>query len=72
MTTETISTGRSLLYSIISAIGEAYVSFAKRSPTAECAAEAQRLFALSDEELALMGLTRRTVLPHAFRHYVNL
>lgn len=71
MTTETISTSRSLFSSVGAAIADAYVGFIKRAPAAKCAEEAQRLFALTDEELARLGLTRDGVLPYAFRHHVH-
>jgi hypothetical protein len=70
MTTTALSGHRSILSAIGSAIGEAYVALARRSPAARCAEEAERLFALSDEELARMGLTRDRVIHHAFRHYL--
>jgi hypothetical protein len=43
-----------------------------RSRIARCAAEAERLFALSDAELARRGLTRDRVLTHAFAPFLHL
>jgi hypothetical protein len=39
---------------------------------AQCAREAERLFALSDAELARLGLTRDRVIHHAFARYLGL
>lgn len=39
---------------------------AEASTGMACAREAERLFALSDKELALRGLTRDQIIPHAF------
>ena len=44
----------------------------ERSPAARCAEEAERLFELSDAELAKLGLTRDRVIHHAFRQYLHL
>ncbi len=42
------------------------------SAMAQCAREAERLLALSDEELERRGLTRDRVIPHAFARYMHL
>jgi hypothetical protein len=65
---------RSRPLSLFSGIGasvlDAFVALGRRSPAARCAEEAERLFALSDAELARKGLTRDRVIHHAFRHYL--
>jgi hypothetical protein len=70
MTTETLTAHRSTLASIGSAIADFLITLAHRSPAARCAQEAERLFALSDAELARLGLTRDRVIQHAFRSYL--
>jgi hypothetical protein len=72
MTTETLTTHRSLIAGIGDALVNAYVKLSRRSPAARCAEEAERLFALSDAELAKLGLTRDRVIHHAFRQYLHL
>jgi hypothetical protein len=60
--------------SVLSRIGDAVRAFcdilADSSTGMACAREADRLFALSDEELARLGLTRDRVINHAFRRYL--
>jgi len=53
----------------ITAIGE---TIANASQAARCAREAERLFALSDLELARRGLARDQIIQHAFRRYLHL
>lgn len=36
-----------------------------------CSREADRLFRLSDAELARLGLTRDRIIPHAFARYLS-
>lgn len=62
----------SRLAGVADAFVGAYVRMCRRSPAARCAAEAERLFALSDGELASLGLTRDRVIHHAFRQYLHL
>ena len=68
MTTETLKPGASRPF--LAALGEAVVTcvefLARHSIPARCAAEADRLFALSDEELARLGLTRDRVIRARF------
>ena len=72
MTTETLTHSRPLFAGIGDAFVRAYVGLCKRSPAARCAQEAERLFALSDAELAKLGLTRDRVIHHAFRQYLHI
>jgi hypothetical protein len=72
MTTETLTTRRSLFAGLGDALANAYVKLCQSSPAARCAEEAERLFALSDEDLAKLGLTRDRVIYHAFRRYLHL
>jgi hypothetical protein len=69
MTTETLNAPRSFLAVIGDKLAGAYMAIAETSSAARCAQEAERLFALSDEELARRGLTRDRVIQHAFRRY---
>ena len=72
MTTETLSLPRSFLGALAHRLVDACVALAHRSPAARCAQEAERLFALSDAELAQRGLTRGRVIQHAFRQFTYL
>jgi len=54
---------------VLRAIGKVLVD---TSTVARCAREAERLSALSDAELAGMGLTRDRVVQHAFRRYIHM
>ena len=73
MTTETLTTApRSLFAGLADALVACYVRLASRSPAGRCAAEAERLFALTDQELAQLGLTRDRVIQHAFRQYLHV
>jgi hypothetical protein len=51
------------------AIGETLIG---ASTAARCAREAERLFELSDAELARLGLTRDQIVHHAFRRYMTI
>jgi hypothetical protein len=42
------------------------------SHVARCANEAERLFEMSDAELARRGLKRDQIIQHAFRSYLHL
>ena len=42
------------------------------SHAARCANEAERLFRMSDAELARRGLKRDQIIRHAFRSYIHL
>jgi len=70
MRTETLTARRSPLATIGVAIGDFFLRIAHRSPAARCAQEAERLFALSDADLARLGLTRDRVIQHAFKSYL--
>lgn len=48
-----------------------FTAIAEASGPAQCAREAERLFAMSDAELAKRGLTRDTVVQHAFKSYLH-
>jgi hypothetical protein len=60
---------------VIAAIGEAARRFgaavAANSEAMRCSREAERLFGLSDAELAKLGLTRDRIVHHAFRRYLG-
>jgi hypothetical protein len=61
--------------SLFAAFRDAFLGFIEvmgsASHAAACAREADRLFELSDEELARRGLTRDKVVHHAFRSYLH-
>lgn len=46
------------------------VAIGERSGPARAARKAERLFALSEAELATLGLRREDVVEHAFKHYL--
>jgi hypothetical protein len=52
-------------------LGEAMDAVASASDAMRCKREAERLLALSDAELATLGLTRDRVVQHAFRRYLG-
>lgn len=54
---------------MLQAIGKALVD---GSSAAKCAREAERLHALTDVQLASLGLTRDRVVRHAFRRYIHM
>ncbi len=47
-------------------------AFASASHAARCAREAERLFALSDAELARRGMTRDQIIHRAFGPYLHI
>ncbi len=61
---------------LLAGLGDAIAGFieaiARSSHAARCAEEAERLFALSDAELARRGLTRDRIIQHAFRAYLSV
>ncbi len=67
MTTIELQPARSFLARVGRAVADGYIRMCERSHLSACAQEAVDLFALSDAELAARGLTRSTVIPHAFR-----
>jgi hypothetical protein len=74
MTTQTTTrlSGRSILVSLGDTLAAIADTLAETGDLARCSREAERLFALSDEELARRGLTRDRVINYAFRHYISL
>jgi hypothetical protein len=77
MTSQTLTPDASFPVRPLSAgPGAAFVRAMRRlsggSQAARCAAEAERLFALSDAELARRGLSRDRVLSHAFARFLHL
>jgi hypothetical protein len=73
MTTQTTTgASRSILARISDALTAIADTLAETGDLARCRREAERLFALSDEELARRGLSRDRVINHAFRRYLHL
>ena len=72
MTTNTFTIGRSPIEALGEALRTALTFIGRNSPGARCAQEADRLFALTDAELAEMNLTRDRVVQHAFRRYLHV
>lgn len=66
MTAYTTALPRPIFARLAESLRGALDILAEASTGMACAREAERLFALSDEELALRGLTRDQVIPHAF------
>jgi hypothetical protein len=62
----------SILARLWTSVSAAAASMAHYGGPAQCAREAERLFALSDAELARLGLTRDRVIHHAFARYLGL
>ncbi len=48
-----------------------FETLARTSRGARCAREAERLSALSDAQLARMGLKREDIIRHAFEPFIN-
>jgi hypothetical protein len=71
-TTTTARPARPVLGRIRSAAAAAFNALAEYSQAAQCAREAQRLFAMSDGELAKRGLTRDRIIQHAFGPYLDI
>lgn len=63
---------KSLLNAFLAGAGHVVDVLADASHGARCAREAERLFALSDAELAKRGLRRDQVITHAFRSYMAI
>ena len=61
---------RSLFRSIGAAVTRFGNVLAESSGAMRCSREAERLFELSDDELAKLGLTRDRIIQHAFRRYL--
>lgn len=57
---------------IVSAVIRFADHVATRSQANRCRAEAERLAALSDEELNQIGLAREDIVGHAFRRYLYM
>lgn len=72
ITTRTASPIRALLAGAGTALSRLFDTLAGASAAARCAREAERLFALSDAELARRGLTRDQIIHHAFRRYLYI
>jgi hypothetical protein len=53
-------------------IGRVAATIAAASTVMACAREAERLMALSDTELAELGLTRERIVDHAFARYMAM
>jgi hypothetical protein len=69
MTTETLTApARSWIVSI----GDALSAMGEKSEMARRARVAKRLYAMSDQELAEIGLGRGEVLRHAFGPYLSV
>jgi hypothetical protein len=56
----------------LAAISDALFALSERSEIARRAKLAERLYAMTDDELAAIGLTRGEVLRHAFGPYLHL
>jgi hypothetical protein len=67
--------GRAALARIAATIGAGFAAvmrfFRDLANAGRCAAEAQRLMALSDAELARRGLRRDEIVPYAFRTHMH-
>lgn len=61
---------RSITGTIFNWAGQVYDVLCKTGHAAQCAREAERLLALSDQELAKRGLQRDEVIRHAFASYL--
>lgn len=61
---------RSVFDRLSAALSRFLATAADTSEAMRCAREAERLFALSDDELARRGLTRDAVISHAFARYL--
>jgi hypothetical protein len=72
MTTQASTAPRSLLAGLAARLADGLAALAAVAPAARCAQEAERLYALSDEELARRGLTRDRVAHHAFRRFMDV
>ncbi len=70
--TDTTQTGRGFFASLGESLLALIEAVGSASHAGRCAREAERLFALSDAELARRGLTRDRVIPHAFGPYFHL
>ena len=66
----TITPIRSALAPVLAAGRALYGVLVTASRAAQCAREAERLFGLSDAELARQGLRRDQIVQHAFKTYV--
>lgn len=73
MTTHAIAyPARSVGQRIVAFLAAAGAVMADSTHGARCAREAERLFGLSDAELAKRGLTRDGIVAHAFRRYMTV
>ncbi len=70
MTAQTSTLPRPFLGRLGETLRSVVAAFANASTGMACAREAERLFAMSDAELARRGLTRDRVIPHAFARYL--
>lgn len=61
---------RSVLESLGAAVARLAHALAENSTAMHCKREADRLSAMSDAELAGLGLTRDRIIAHAFRRYM--
>ncbi len=61
---------RSVREALVAAAARLGHALADNSEAMRCKREADRLFAMSDAELAGLGLTRDRVITHAFRRYM--
>lgn len=59
------------VFAPVAALGRGvYGLFATTAAALRCAREAERLFGLSDAELAKLGLRRDAIVQHAFSTYI--
>ncbi len=71
MTAHATSTpARGVFGSILAAARNVGAFLIDNSDAMRCRREAERLFALSDAELAKLGLTRDRIIHHAFARYL--
>lgn len=66
----TTAPARPLLASIYGHLRKIGALIANQSELMRCSREAERLFAMSDDQLARLGLTRDRIVHHAFGRYL--
>jgi hypothetical protein len=71
MTAQMTTQPRSILVRIGDAMAAIADTLYEASDLSRCGRDAERLFALSDDELGRRGLTRGRIIQHAFRRYIH-